>query len=317
MKQSQVYLSSKPREYTNNQDCFVTNQYLDHITEQKETNLHLMASFSGLQKSCLTILDNIQKQDANFNAHKNKERQYHLQLKNILRKISLATQAIQDSSANQEGSIQKIMDQLTKQAEVSSKLQNSIIHQRASLKNLASHQNNYFEHIMKWLEEQDIRQKTLFEKQYGATQGVLEKINMQNVRLQHKFGKLDGFYETATNQFEENKSLNITILEKQDASELGQQQLMLNMEAQGIRQEQVLNDVKDLLRKLKEAKGSINKLLSSLPTNYPIKQLVVSGEKIPVRSFVMSNENTGVAIFSNDTESIYVAIDKIEAIYWT
>ena len=179
MKQSQVYLSSKPREYTNNQDCFVTNQYLDHITEQKETNLHLMASFSGLQKSCLTILDNIQKQDANFNAHKNKERQYHLQLKNILRKISLATQAIQDSSANQEGSIQKIMDQLTKQAEVSSKLQNSIIHQRASLKNLASHQNNYFEHIMKWLEEQDIRQKTLFEKQYGATQGVLEKINMQ------------------------------------------------------------------------------------------------------------------------------------------
>lgn len=306
MKQSNVYLCSRAQESTNNQDFFVINQYLDHITKQRETNLHLIESFSGLRKSCQTILDNIQKQDANFNTQKNKERHHHLQLKSILRKISLATQDNQDFLDNQEGSIQKVMDQLTKQAEVSSKLQNSTIHQRASLKNLAIRQNNYFEHIMKRLEDQDIRQKTLF-----------EKIAMQQVRLQHQFGKQDGFYETITNQFEDNKRLNTTILEKQDILELGQQQLMINIEAQGIQQEEVLSDVKDLLSKLKEAKGSINKLLSSLPTNYPIKQLVVSGETIPIKSFVMSNENTGVAIFSNDTESIYVAIDKIEAIYWT
>lgn len=317
MKQSQIYFSSHARESTNNQDSFVTNQYLDHITEQKETNFHLIASFAELKKSCQTILETIHKQDANFNVQKNTQMYNQQYLKSMLRKITLVTQDNQEMLDNQECSIQTIMDQLVKQEELSWKLQKNFMNHRASLRKLAINQNNYFDHIMEELEDQDIRQKTNFKKQLSAAQQVLEGINMQQVRLQNHFSKQDSFYATVTDQLEENKRIDTTLLEKQDIIELQQQQLKKDMEMLGTQQDETSGCIKNVLEKLIQAKESINKLLLSLPPNYPIKQLIVSGETISIKSFVLFKEKMGVAIFSNGTESIYVAVDKIDAIYWT
>ena len=53
--------------------------------------------------------------------------------------------------------------------------------------------------------------------------------------------------------------------------------LLKNMKQQEIQLEEAFEEVKILLEKVLQVKESISSLLSSLPPNYPIKQ-IISGE---------------------------------------
>ena len=88
------------------------------------------------------------------------------------------------------------------------------------------------------------------------------------------------------------------------------------MKQQELQLEEAFEEVKRLLEKVLQVKGSIRTLIASLPPNYPVKQVIVGGTSIPLESFVFVNKDTDIANFSNGTETISIPIQNIDTIHW-
>lgn len=175
--------------------------------------------------------------------------------------------------------------------------------------------------------------KTYIKKQERSLHAINEHINKQDgfnkllTRRSHKQYELlnrleqsvhnhDNYFESVLNQLEKNAMYNQAALEKQDTLEKMNEIILKNMKQQELQLEEAFEEVKSLLEKVLEVKGNMRTLISSLPPNYPIKQVIVEGVAISLENFLFVNNKLDIAYFSDGLETISVAIGNIEAIRW-
>lgn len=95
-----------------------------------------------------------------------------------------------------------------------------------------------------------------------------------------------------------------------------QEKVINKLEEHGPQRKQEAEEVEKSIGKILQAKKSIGTLLSTLPTKYPIKRIVVDSETIDVDHILNVDEDKGVAYFSASTGIVAAAIDKLDAIHW-
>lgn len=325
MKESKVHLFSKALAKSNNQHHFVTNRYVEFFEEQKSINQHLLNCISQLDKSCQSILDDIHKQETAFHLQTTNHKRNYLHLRNMLFEIAQTSKNYRTYINNQEQSIQTINDHLSKQNNInklivrrSYRQSNSLNHlhrsvdkQESFIKKMALKHDKNFETILEQLEKIDV-----FNNRITETQNNLEQKNevlLENVKLQliqqEKINQLQG-------DFDKQKEVMNNLSIKQDSLQEMNEVILENMRLQEKLQVKKLEEVKSLLAKILKVKGNISRLLSSLPPNFPIKQVTTDGTAIPLEKLLLVKEKEGIAIFSNGTEIISIAIDNIETIQW-
>ena len=105
-------------------------------------------------------------------------------------------------------------------------------------------------------------------------------------------------------------------MDRQDSLIRLNEKMLDNLNKQYTQQENSLKEIKESIEKTLYSKGNIDRFLSKLPPNYPITEVTVSGLAIAVEKIIQINQKTGIAFFSNGTQTISVDIEKIEAIKW-
>lgn len=95
-----------------------------------------------------------------------------------------------------------------------------------------------------------------------------------------------------------------------------QEKVIGKLDAQDIERKKNTETVEKSVERILQAKKSIGKLLSTLPSAYPIQQIIVEGTTIPVKNLLNVDEKKGIAYFTSATGVLTVAIDKIDAIHW-
>lgn len=325
MKESKVHLFSKALAQSNNQQHFVTNHYVEFFEEQKSINQHLLNRISQLDMSCQSILDDIHKQEIAFHDQTTNHKRNYLHLKNMLFDIAQTSKNYRTYINNQERSIQTIHDHLIKQNNInklivrrSDRQSNSLNHLHQSVDNqesfnkkMALKHDKYFETVLEQLEKNNV-----FNNRITETQDKLERKNeilLENVKQQliqqEKINHLQA-------DFDKQKEVMNNLSSKQESLQKMNEVILENMKLLEKLQAEKLGEVKSLLEKTPQVRGNISRLLSSLPPNYPIKQITTEGTAIPLEKLLLVKEKEGIAIFSNGTEIISIAIENIETIHW-
>lgn len=184
---------------------------------------------------------------------------------------------------------------------------------------------NHMAYTIEQFELQLRQQNKLIKK---LTENVNEQNEQDNIRkLEHKVDKQRGvlrnlsrkqsyFFDEIIRKMDKETKVNKEAIMHQ--KELSQQYTRLedNMKQQFSKQTIHIDELKTYLLQLLQAHKNIQKVLALLPPNYPIKQVIVNGEKIRVTHFLFFNEATGIAYFALENETISIIVHKIEAIYW-
>lgn len=206
----------------------------------------------------------------------------------------------------------KLQSQLDHQNESFKLLNKQFDRQKELINELSDNQNSQFELVFKQLIEQFHFHKQSLEKQQLSEEMdefVLEEINLQIIQqddiynyLQDSLNRQQGFLlqlsDNQNRQFEKVKKSLENIIE---------------IDAQQV---EALSGVKESIEKLLGVKGNLGILLSKLPPDYPIKQIVVGGVSVTVEKLIIVNQKTGIATFAKGTQTISFDIEKIEAIHW-
>lgn len=348
MKESKVQLYSEALAKTNNQHYSVTNQYLDLLEEQKTVHLRLMDRFSQLDKSCQTILEDIHKQKTVFDTQTKSQRNNYLQLRSILIE---ATRSYEAYLNKQERSIRAINEHLTQQIRFNeltiertnsqdkalNQLQISINRQKNFLNNFAIKQRYYNETVLDQLEKSDLYYTQSIEKQNAFEQmneTILANMQIQLAKQEEVYKRLQSSLDIQKN-FLRNLSIKHNhqyehiwkhleayseyvkkTAETKDELKQMSEKILKNMNVLERQQEAAFHEVNKLLRNVIDKKEAITKILTALPPNYPIKQVITGGISIPVEKLLLVNEKKGIAYFSNGIGTITISIGKLDAIQW-
>ena len=300
MKESKVHLVSSALASNNNQSHFATDRYLEFVEEQKLVNEALMNSVSQ-------ILQDIRKQAASFSIEKRAHRNNYLYLKNTLLQTAKTSKSVEAHLNRQVSFYKQVLGRSKDQDEALVRLQRSVNRQKMFLNNLVIKQDNYYNSILEKFEENNTINENSLEKQ------DLHEVFDEQKKLSIK---LDNYYENVSNYLKEHNASFEKSLEKQEVLTKQNEIILENLKRQEVHQEKAIYEVKKLLEKFLLIKSGIIKLLSSLPPNYPIKQIVAGGVSIPVESLLLVNNKTGKAFFSNGIKTISIDVEKIEAIHW-
>lgn len=300
MKESKVHLVSSALASNNNQSHFATDRYLEFVEEQKLVNEALMNSVSQ-------ILQDIRKQAASFTIEKRAHRNNYLYLKNTLLQTAKTSKSVEAHLNRQVSFYKQVLGRSKDQDEVLVRLQRSVNRQKMFLNNLVIKQDSYYNSILEKFEENNTINENSLEKQ------DLHEVFDEQKKLSIK---LDNYYENVSNYLKEHNASFEKSLEKQEVLTKQNEIILENLKRQEVHQEKAIYEVKKLLEKFLLIKSGIIKLLSSLPPNYPIKQIVAGGVSIPVESLLLVNKKTGKAFFSNGIKTISIDVEKIEAIHW-
>ena len=227
----------------------------------------------------------------------------------------------------------KLVQHIQQLNECSTKIMESILEQKEEFdrrgrieKRSRLYTKQVINHMAFTIEQYDIqltKQNRLIEnmneniiKQEGITNQFDSKINKQRTILRNIARKQSYFFEEIMSRLNDvHKREKVSINSQERILEMGNQ-LTDIMEAQNRQRSLEYNEMKKLLQKLLEEKHNISSLLASLPPNYPMKKILLNGEKMHVDYFLFLNESSGIAYFSLDNEIVSVSIDKVEAIYW-
>lgn len=203
-------------------------------------------------------------------------------------------------------SCQTILEALQKQETTFSTQLRSQRHHYLQLKNMLNETSGNFETYVnkqvrsinllnKRLGKQAVMGKMIVNRSDEVSSRLQQSVNKQELLLKNIDKKQDIYAEKLLEHLEGNKDVLTNSMEKQ---------------------EQTMEEIKKLFDKITYAKGSLSQLLSSLPPNYPVKQIIVEGVAISVGTLLFVNTTTGLAFFSTENDTFSIAIDKIEAILW-
>lgn len=230
-----------------------------------------------------------------------------------------------------------LQSQLDHQKESFNLLHEQLYRQKEVINDFSENQKSQFDLVFNKLKEQNQFNKQSSEKQKLSEEMdelILEEINLQITQqddiynyLQDSLNRQQGFLlqlsdnqnrqlEKITNSLESHHTLNKKSIDKQDSLIQLNEQMLDNINKQCNQQEESLKEIKELIEKTLYSKGNIGRFLSKLPPNYPITEVIVSGLAIAVEKIILVNQKTGIAFFSNGTQTISVDIEKIEAIHW-
>ncbi|MEK3979073.1 hypothetical protein MKY37_08220 [Psychrobacillus sp. FSL K6-2836] len=230
-----------------------------------------------------------------------------------------------------------LQSKLDRQAEAFHLLHEQFYRQNEAINNLSENQNSQFDLVFNQLKERNHLKKQAGEKQplpEEIDELILEEIKLQIIQqddlynyLQDSLKRQQGFLlqlsdslnrqlEKITNNLESHYLLNKKSMDRQDSLIRLNEKMLDNLNKQYTQQENSLKEIKESIEKTLYSKGNIDRFLSKLPPNYPITEVTVSGLAIAVEKIIQINQKTGIAFFSNGTQTISVDIEKIEAIKW-
>ncbi|GEN82470.1 hypothetical protein SLU01_07820 [Sporosarcina luteola] len=126
-------------------------------------------------------------------------------------------------------------------------------------------------------------------------------------------------HEFTVNQYDDLHEI-LSLLDRISADHIKfgemQERVIGKLDAQNISRKHDVETVETSIERILEAKKSIGKLLSTLPSTYPIQQIIVEGAMIPVINLLNVDEKKGIAYFTSASGVVTVAIDKLDAIHW-
>ena len=198
------------------------------------------------------------------------------------------------------------------QEELLKLLNDQFYKQKKILMDLSETQNTQFHLVVSQFKEQNHFNNQMSEKQELAEEMdelVFEEIKLQTTQqddlfnyLQDSLNRQQGFLlQLSDNQNRQLEKVKVNL------------ENIIEVDAQ---QKVDLLEIKDSIEKLLIVKGNLGILLSKLPPDYPLKQIVVGGVPIEVEKLILVNHKTGIAFFSNGMQTISFDIEKIEAIHW-
>ena len=213
---------------------------------------------------------------------------------------------LQKSLDQLDKSCQTILEALQKQETTFSTQLRTQRHHYVQLKNILHETSGNFETYV----NKQVRSINLLNKRLGK-QAVIGKMIVN---------RSDEVFSRLQQSLNKQELLLKNIDKKQDIyAEKLLEQMVRNESALTnsiIKQDKTLEEIKSLFEKISSAKGNLSQLLSSLPPNYPVKQIIVEGVAISVEALLFVNTTTGLAFFTTDNDTFSVPIDKIEAILW-
>lgn len=174
-----------------------------------------------------------------------------------------------------------------------------------------SHRNRYFQlrdriwEVQEKLHSDSVKQDTFREELGKQGEAVFRlRKSLQNHRMSMR--------EFTLNQYDDMHE----VLDMLDRIGSDNAKVIGKLEAQGIQQLQEVQSVEKSIDKILDAKKSIGRLLSKLPPEYPVKEIVVDGTVMPVIYLLNVDEKKGTAFFMTETGIVTVAIDELDAIRW-
>lgn len=214
------------------------------------------------------------------------------QLKNCIEQLDKSYQTILEALQKQETTFST---QLRSQRHHYLQLKNMLHETSGNFETYVNKQVRSINLLNKRLGKQAVIGKMIVNRTDEVSNRLQQSVNKQELLLKNIDKKQDIYAKKLLEQLETNEDALTNSIKKQD---------------------QTMEEIKSLFDKISSAKGSLSQLLSSLPPNYPVKQIIVEGVAISVEALLFVNTTTGLAFFTTDNDTFSVAIDKIEAILW-
>ncbi|WP_339251512.1 hypothetical protein NSQ43_15090 [Sporosarcina sp. FSL W8-0480] len=174
-----------------------------------------------------------------------------------------------------------------------------------------SHRNRYFHlrdriwEVQEKLHSDSVKQDTIREELGKQGEAVFRiRKSLQNHRMSMR--------DFTLNQYDDMHE----ILDMLNRIESDNAKVIGKLETQEIHQLQEVDSVEKSVEKILHAKKSIGRLLSKLPPQYPVKEIVVDGKVMPVVNLLNVDEKKEVAFFTAETGVVSVAIAELDAIQW-
>lgn len=222
----------------------------------------------------------------------------NLEEQNLMHKIYSAKEEQLTSPTHLEEMVKQINEQFNKQKEI--------------LNNLSETQNNQYQLFSSQFKEQNHFNNQVNEKLELSEE--MDELIFEEIK--HQITQQDDIYNYLQDSLNRQQGFLLQLSDNQDRQLEKVKVSLKNIKEVDAQQSEVLSDVKDSIERLLYIKGNLGILLSKLPPDYPLKQIVVGGVSVAVEKLISINKKTGIAFFSNGIETISFDLEKIEAIHW-
>lgn len=253
---------------------------LDQHGQQFDTQKEIIKNVLEEQKRFFTIVS------------KNLEEQ------NLLHKIYSDKKEQLIPQLHQEEMLKQLNDQFNKQKKM--------------LIDLSEIQSNQFHLLVNQFKEQNHFNNQMSEKQELAEE--MDELIFEEIKLQTT--QQDDIYNYLQDSLNRQQGFLLQLSDNQNRQLEKVKVNLENIKEVDAQQSEALSEVKESIEKLINIRGNLGTLLSKLPPDYPLKQIVVGGVPIAVEKLILINQKTGIAFFSNGMQTISFDIEKIEAIHW-
>ena len=263
-------------------------QHGDQFDTQKEITQNLLEE----QKRFSTIVSN------NFEEQNLFHKIYSGKQDQLMSKNAFFSNSFQAQIDHQEDMFELINEQFNRQQEI--------------LVELSERQNKQFDLVVYQLKEQNNFNSQLSKKQELSEE--MDELIFEEIKLQ--ITQQDDIYNYLQDSLNRQQGFLLQLSDNLNRQLDKVKTSLENIKGVDAQQVEALSEIKESIEKVLYVKSNLGLLLSKLPPNYPLKQIVVGGVPIAVEKLVLVNLKTGIASFSNDMQTISFDVEKIEAIQW-
>jgi len=222
----------------------------------------------------------------------------NLEEQNLLHKIYSDKEDQLITPIHQEEMLIQLKDQFNKQKKI--------------LIDLSEIQSNQFHLLVNQFKEQNHFNNQMSEKQELSEE--MDELIFEEIKLQTT--QQDDIYNYLQDSLNRQQGFLLQLSDNQNRQLEKIKVNLENIKEVDAQQSEALSEVRESIETLINIRGNLGTLLSKLPPDYPLKQIVVGGVSIAVEKLVLVNQKTGIAFFSNGMQTISFDVEKIEAIHW-
>ncbi|WP_018921903.1 hypothetical protein [Salsuginibacillus kocurii] len=142
-----------------------------------------------------------------------------------------------------------------------------------------------------------------------------QRLNLQDKSKQELFERIedqDAANEELNHLVDEQKEINKELNKRIENYDAAHEDLSHQFEEQS----QINQELESKVEHMLKVSDPFMDILKTMPYNYPVHQIIISGSPVNVSKFVSLDTSNGIAYFLKDDELESVAVEKIDAIKW-